>query len=428
MKVAFISQPSDRVVPPVEHSSLPIWIYEVARRLAQHCNVTVFGRGRAFRKSVEHHCGVRYHHMPVALDKYIINRMLRVLRRVPGFRSNAHPLFASRWFYLGYILQVARHLKAQQCDVAHLHNYSQFVPIIRALNPTIRIVLHMHCEWLTQLDAGMVTRRLQPVDSIVGCSEYITKTICLGLPTVAARCSTVFNGVDVDYFCPQTTDQRTKQRGATQLLFVGRISPEKGVHVLLDAFQRVLERDPGAELTLVGPEGSLPAEFLVGLATQKNIQDLARFYVGSYISHLRNRLPATVARRVSFAGFVPHSALVNVYRRADILINPSFSEAFGMTLIEAMATGIPVIATRVGGMTELVEDGKTGLLVEPGDADALAQAMITLMGNEGLRREMGEAGRRRAVSFFGWDAVVDQLVRQYERIYKTLPGDRSQRW
>jgi glycosyltransferase involved in cell wall biosynthesis len=210
-------------------------------------------------------------------------------------------------------------------------------------------------------------------------------------------------------------------------LFVGRVSPEKGLHVLIEAFEGVISRWPYAQLTIVGPEEVAPLEFIVNLSREPGVLDLARYYGGSYLSQLREMLSPLAAERVSFLKDLPHSTLPEIYRSADVLINPSFVETFGMTLVEAMACKVPVVATRVGGMTEVVENGKQGTLVEPGRPAALAEAILHLFGNERLRHDMGTAGRQRAVRLFSWDEVSQQMFEVYRNVVlqreQTEPGD-----
>ena len=312
---------------------------------------------------------------------------------------------------------MAKDLKAEKTDIVHLHNFSQFVPIIRAFNPKIKIVLHMHCEWLTQLDRSMIESRLKEVDLVIGCSDYITEKIRRRFPQFAKRCRTVYNGVDVNHFVNENNQSAMKKNETKRLLFVGRNSPEKGLHVLIDAFQKVFECYPQAQLKIVGAQESAPIEFIVALSDDPKISDLASFYNRSYISHLQGKLSLGAASHVSFTGLVSRRQLINCYRDADVFIFPSvWNEPFGMPPIEAMATGIPLVATRVGGITEIVEDGKTGILVEPNDASALAEAILCLLSDEDLRKSMGKAARLRVYELFSWEKVVENLLRQYKNI------------
>jgi len=209
-----------------------------------------------------------------------------------------------------------------------------------------------------------------------------------------------------------------KRDEAKRLLFVGRVSPEKGLHVLLDAFQKVIERYPRTRLEIVGPASLVSIELLVTLSDDPKVADLASFYSGSYFSHLRDKLPSGVAPQVCFTGSVPYSQLTNHYRNGDVYVQPSFSEAFGMPVAEAMASGLPVVAARVGGIPEVVVNGKTGLLVESGDATALAEAILRLFEDEDLRKSMAKAGRQRILELFSWERIVESLLRQYKSICK----------
>jgi glycosyltransferase involved in cell wall biosynthesis len=288
--------------------------------------------------------------------------------------------------------------------------------MIRAFNPDVKIVLNMRCEWLTQLDRAMIERRLGQVDSVIGCSEYITEKIRRHFPQFAGRCQTVHNGRDVNCLVPADSRGQTMDGGIKRLLYVGRISPEKGVHVLLEAFQEVVRRCPQVELELVGLRSQLPYKYLIALSDNPRVLALASFYPENYFSHL-NRLSSSVAGRVSFVGAVPHLELVSYYQRTDIFVFPSvWDEPFGNPPVEAQLAAVPVVATRVGGIVETVKDGKTGLLVEPGDPAALAEAIVCLLKDEDLRRSMGKAGRERAVELFSYERLVENLLCRYKEI------------
>ncbi|MEM2915561.1 MAG: glycosyltransferase family 4 protein, partial [Candidatus Bathyarchaeia archaeon] len=212
------------------------------------------------------------------------------------------------------------------------------------------------------------------------------------------------------------------RNGIKRLLFVGRVSPEKGVHVLLEAFQKVISRYPKAQLEIVGPTNvPLNFEWFWSLGLDDKVLRFASSFChnpkGNYFSFLQKQLISlNIADNVTFTGFVPNSEMIKHYRDVDVVVNPSFSESFGRSLIEAMACEVPVVAARVGGMTEIVENGKTGILVEPGDADALAEAIIRLLSNEDLRKSMGKAARKRVVELYSWERVAEKLLRHYKNI------------
>jgi glycosyltransferase involved in cell wall biosynthesis len=117
-----------------------------------------------------------------------------------------------------------------------------------------------------------------------------------------------------------------------------------------------------------------------------------------------------LSERVRHSRWIGRDELPSLYRSSGMLVLPSvWEEPFGIPLVEAMASGLPVVATRVGGIPEIVEHGVTGLLVPPDDPDALAGAIAELLVDPSRARELGEAGRRRAEERFSWETVAERL-------------------
>jgi glycosyltransferase involved in cell wall biosynthesis len=228
----------------------------------------------------------------------------------------------------------------------------------------------------------------------------------------------VHNGVDVDQFTRENGNNGRKQNDSKELLFVGRVSPEKGVHVLIDALRIVTQHYPKARLKIVGSNGRVPMGFIVALSDDEKVAGLSLFYDGKdYNTHLQEKLSSlNIERHATFAGSAHHSEVVNYYREADVLVNPSLSESFGMSLVEAMSCQVPVVATRVGGMQEIVRGSEAGLLVEPGDPQALAEAIVRVLSQDELRKAMGKAGRQRAVELFSWDRIAERMLGYYQNI------------
>jgi glycosyltransferase involved in cell wall biosynthesis len=411
MKIAFLNQPMDGVIPPIQNS-IGIWTYQVIHHTGKTNDVIVYGKRTRTQRHWESKDGSRFRFIR-ATPNLLVNRITSVLSSL--YKNPQKPFFASALFYFEYGLQIALDLRREKVDIVHIHNFSQFIPAIRALNPKIKIAIHMHCEWLSQLDQTMIERRLQKADVILGCSEYITDKVRRRFPQFADKCKTLFNGVDPDYFVSDSPNN-TSQKDEKRLIFVGRVSPEKGIHTLFDAFPLIAAKFPHTSLKIIGAIGALPLSYIVGLSSDLNIAKLTEFYEDGrdYTDLLRERLPAELKEKVTFTGAIPHAQLLNHYHEADVLINPSLSESFGMSLAEAMASEKPVVATRVGGMQEVVEEGKTGFLVDEGDAESLANAVIRLLEDEQLRREMGKAGRERVIALFAWEQVSNQLTTLYQ--------------
>jgi spore coat protein SA len=314
-------------------------------------------------------------------------------------------------------MKVARDLRKEKCDIVHIQTFSQFAPIIRAFNPKIKIVLHMHCEWLTQFDFEMIEDRLRYIDLIIGVSEYITKKIRRRFPHFANRCQTLYNAASINSFGNENHQSTHNRNDVKQLLFVGRVSPEKGVHVILEAFQKVLKQHPNVQLKIVGQEGALPIEYLIALSDDSKEKDLIRFYRGNYLSFLKNQLSSSEASQVSFLGVVPYRLLPKIYRDAHVCVVPSVCDEPGaVPVFEARAMGCPLIATRSGGTPEVVVDERTGLLVERGNASALAEAILRLLSDEELRESIAEAGREQIMKFYSWDKCATKLLHLYKTI------------
>jgi glycosyltransferase involved in cell wall biosynthesis len=187
--------------------------------------------------------------------------------------------------------------------------------------------------------------------------------------------------------------------GAPRLAVVGRLVPIKGHDVLLRAVESVRDELPGLTLEIAG-DGPLDAE-LRSTASALGLDDVVLF---------RGRVaPATP-----------------VLERAAIVVVPSHGEGFGMVALEAMERGRPVIASAVGGLSEIVDDGRTGLLVPPGDADALAGAILELAADRSRAAAMGAAGRARALAEFSQERCTDRIESLYREAL-TAAGERRLR-
>lgn len=197
-----------------------------------------------------------------------------------------------------------------------------------------------------------------------------------------AKSVVVRNGVDVDGPRPRV-DAPAKPK--LLIACVGRLEKDKGQRVLLDALELLRPRFPDAGLWLIGRDET------------------------GFGQELRPR-----AERLGGVDFLGHrDDARGLLARADVVAVPSFHEAFPRAVIEAMAEGKPVVASRVGGVPEAVEDGKTGFLVAPGDAEALAEALGRLLEDGALRERLGRAGRERA-ALFSTRAMVDAIQGVYD--------------
>ena len=418
MKVAFVSQPMDGVLPPYQNS-IGISTYEMAKRVSRICDVIVYIKTDEYKKKYKIINGVHYCSVPTIYD----NKIQKIKEKL--LKCNKKKFEELRYsYYFLYAVIVSLDLKKKKCDLVQIYNFSQFVPIVRFFNPKIKIILNMRCEWLSQIDSSYIWKRIKKVDKITSCSEYITNKIKKSFPEISYKCKTIYNGVDTNVFLPEKPVLKKQNETNTfyKLLFVGRGSPEKGVHILLEAFSIVLRDTPNVQLDIVGSRGKVPFEYLVGLHDDKSkVYELKKFYeegqADSYYRYCEELAKSLgIADKVNFLGGQTYDKMAEIYRKTDVVVNPSYSESFGRSLIEAMASGKPVIASRVGGMTEIINGSGAGLLFEAGDVAAFANLIGSLLKNKKMRENMGCAGRKRVEEVFCWDCVFENLYKVFKEL------------
>jgi glycosyltransferase involved in cell wall biosynthesis len=223
------------------------------------------------------------------------------------------------------------------------------------------------------------------ITGLAGVSDYARARTARQLGMDDGRTVTIYNGVDLDRFV--WAPRPAESGGPPRILVVAHLIREKGVDVLLRGFGRL--NHPAARLQIVGDGPDQPG--LRALATTLGLED-----------------------RTEFAGL--RDDVQTYLQNADVFIHPAvWAEAFGWTIAEAMATGCVVVASRTGGIPELVEDGVTGLLVEPANPEAIADALRRLLASPDLRAGLARAARRRAEERFSLRRCAAEHVDWCER-------------
>ncbi|AXE90264.1 glycogen synthase [Streptomyces sp. Go-475] len=244
---------------------------------------------------------------------------------------------------------------------------------------------------------------IEAADAVIAVSGAMRDDILGCYPALdPEKVHVVHNGIDTGLYRPDhgtdALDRIGLDRSRPYVLFVGRITRQKGVPHLLRAVRDI---DPAAQVVLCAGAPDTPEidrEFRELFAELSEVRD------GVYW------IPK----------MLPRPEVIQLLTHAALFVCPSVYEPLGIVNLEAMACGTPVVASAVGGIPEVVDDGRTGLLVPAGDGfeAGLARAMDTVLGDPEAARRMGEAGRERAVGEFGWDAVARRTVRLYEEIVK----------
>jgi glycogen(starch) synthase len=241
---------------------------------------------------------------------------------------------------------------------------------------------------------SMLARLLRRADWVVGVSQAMRDDAQSLVPDIANRCSVIYNAVDEEpeVVAPLNPD-------AHELFCVGRLVPEKGWDIAIRALGHVRNAYPNVRMTIVGdgPERS-------------NLEALAA-EIG-------------VSRSVRFTGWVSPSDVSPLLRSAFVVLMPSrWREPFGLVALQAAEAGRPVVASRVGGLAEIVVDGVTGILVPPDDSDSLAVAIRELLASPVTASRMGVAARRHKRGKFDYG----RFVTSYEQLYSRLRGGRESR-
>ncbi len=419
VKIGFVSQVFDGIAPEALNS-VGLVSHHLAHDLARNHDVVMYGSAGVPGNSSAptEDAQVTYRIERASLADRAADRAWPVLGKVGevlrhGLRP---PQSSSALVGRQYARAVADDVSHQHFDIVHVAHATQYLPVLRRAAPGAKIVLHAHAEWFPQTPSALLARRLAAADAAVGCSHYVTRRLVEYVPSLAGRCFAVTNGVSIRQLM-ERAPQAKPPTTSPFVLYVGGLSPQKGVHDLVAAFVEVARQVPDVELRVVGPVGIYPLEECFDLSDRELVRRMTPLYRGDYLERLKAMVPDDIAHRVVFTGRIGPTELLDHYLTASVLAFPSvWPEGFGLPPVEAMAAGVPVVATRIGALTETIIDGQTGFLVEPGDQAALADRLIRLLSDDDLRAKMGEAGADRARGTYDWPLVADELRRVYDRL------------
>ncbi|SMC66833.1 glycosyltransferase [Kibdelosporangium aridum] len=295
------------------------------------------------------------------------------------------------------------HLRASSTDVVHAHFWmSGLASLLAARDLDLPVVQTFHA-------LGTVKRRYQgsadtspperiTIERMIGqqaakvvatCTDERYELIRMGVPR--SQIAVVPCGVDLDQFTP--TGRKAKRRHKRRIVTVGRLVPRKGFETVIAALALL----PQTELVIAGgPEKNKLADYPEAQALQAKAQQLG------------------VGDRVQLAGQVARQKMPQLLRSADAVVCVPWYEPFGIVPLEAMACGVPVVAAAVGGLTDTIVDGVTGIHVPARNPIALANALMPLLEDNVLNETFGMAGRDRVVARYSWDRIAWDTVRAYE--------------
>ncbi|HEY4428657.1 MAG TPA: glycosyltransferase family 4 protein [Solirubrobacteraceae bacterium] len=308
-------------------------------------------------------------------------------------------------------LQVSRAARRHHADVVHANSIrAGIVAALARVSPAAKVVHVRDCLPPGPLSTATMRLIAATATTVLANSRYTAASVRALAPH--ARTEVVYNAVDLARWDPQRID-RAAARGAlgeagrrrVLLGVVAQLSPWKGQDTAIEALS--LLRDAGVDAHLL----------LIGSA--KFVARATRFDNEAYVTGLR-RLVATAGLedRVSWLG--EREDVPQLMRALDVLLLPSWEEPFGRALVEAMALGVPVVSTNVGGPNEIVQHGREGLLVAPRQPAAWAEAIQRIADSPSLASEMGSAGRLTAQARFSVDHHVAATLAVYSRALERL--------
>jgi len=244
---------------------------------------------------------------------------------------------------------------------------------------------------------------MESAAAVIAVSDGMRADVLATYPSVPPdRVRVIRNGIDAGEYQPDPkTDVLSRygiDPGLPSVVFIGRVTRQKGVPVLLRAAQQLVL---GAQLVIcAGQADTLELE--------------------AEVSGLASHLQATRSGVIWVSGMLAKHEVIQILTHATVFACPSLYEPLGIVNLEAMGCGTAVVASRVGGIPEVVVDGETGLLVRPGDPAELADAINTLLSDEARAAAMGQLGRERAASEFSWAAIAEQTAQLYAELVQPL--------
>jgi spore coat protein SA len=372
LKIAIIT-PGAYPIPGSKSSSVELVVQKTSNLLQKDADVIIFGKKSKNQSFIERQGNITYY-------RYHFNTKT-------------------------YIQEVVEQLQQDKPDIIQIENRPRFVKFIRKAIPDAKIILFLHSVTFISppyMKDQMLKYYLNQTNLIVVNSHFLRNYLIENTNGNANKIYVNHLGVNTDQFKPkwqldstETLEILRKKLGISNnkvLLYVGRLVEIKGVHHILEAMPELIKADPSIRLIIAGS----PSEHKI------------------YSDYLRN-LAEGVKDFVVFTSFIPNDKVHELFQISDLLVVPSAkNEAFGLVNLEAMSTGTPVIATKSGGMPEIIDHGKTGLLLDSSNVrKELTKHILDLLSNPGKIKQMGKESVLRVKNYFTWQHTADRQLMLY---------------
>lgn len=367
--------------------------------------MTVFGLGGTEKQAIRLACSLDRAQFELAFG--CLERRGELLAEVERQRIPVHEYPISSFFTFNALKQqwrFARAVRALRIDVVHSYNFYAnvfSVPAARLAGvPCVLASIRDTGVYLDAMQRRVLKHACSMAHHLVANSEAVRRWLT-GQGHPESRISVIRNGLDVGrYALPRNRSTIRRELGlpsdAPLVLMLARLNPQKGVAYFIEAAASLAPAFPDARFLIVGGDFERAAD----AAYRAELERLAgRLGVGD---------------RVVFTGF--RSDVPELLAETAVSVLPSLSEGFSNTVLESMAAGVPVVATRVGGTPEMIEHDRDGLLVPPRDTRALAEAIGAALGDPALAARLGGEARRRAARCFSFDKTARETEALYLRL------------
>lgn len=315
--------------------------------------------------------------------------------------------------YPKYFHMVRTCLNSKRYDIIQVENRPLFIPKAKRANPNSRFVCSLHSLIHTNeklVRPEMTLKIFRQCDKILVYSKFMSRKIAGMFPQIADKLHYIHLATEPERFKPCWDPlMREKARNLKKkmgipadrkiVLFAGRVIPKKGVHILLRAMEQVLRRYPECCFVILGS----------GWYGSKR--------TSPYITELRQQA-GKIAGKTYFTNYVLPHEVPGYFAMADVFVCPSqWDEPFGLVNVEAMASGIPVVASSRGGIPEIVTNGVNGFLVNnENKPQSFVRHILTILKNPELARSLGQNGRKTVEKYFNWPRAGRELINLYEEL------------
>ena len=384
--------------PRWQNDTEPPFVFNIAKRIAgqfDDVNICVLAPHYPGTKTQEKINGIKIFRYKYFIPKY--QSLCYNGGIIPNIKKNKYKILLIPFFFISQLLNILIICKQEKIDIIHSH---WLIPqgLIAAVykkifNPKIRIICTIHGSDISGLSSNIFKPIKIWVMNNCDIITTVSKALKKEVKTIThKKIQVINNAVDSTLFKPRPKSNKIIKNHYLEsdfILFVGRLSPEKGLEYLIDAMALILQNFPKIKLLVIG-DGPKKEKMEIK-CKELNISD-----------------------KIIFLGKISNQSLPQYYQSSKMLIVPSLREGFGINIIESLACANPVIASKVGGITDIIKHKENGILIEPKNHLMIADAVLNLLNSDDLYEYLSKKGLESVRDNFSWEKISMQYYNQYK--------------